>query len=93
MKVTRRFQVGDAGDGVRYQLWIDDILAGKCEHLGIEESLPSDFPDTVLELVVGQGCQRTTAMAFLWRFLEEKKKREQAGGSLFFWGEKIDCEG
>ena len=74
MKVTRRFQVRDAGDGNRYQLWVDDDLAGKCDYLGIEASLPEDLPGTVLDLMVQKGCQRVTAKAFLWRFVEEKKK-------------------
>lgn len=92
MSVTRRVQVRDAGDGHRYQLWVDDVLVGKCDYLGIEESLPEDLSGTVLDLMVRQGCQRTSTKAFLWRFVNEKKKREEAGGSLFFWGEKMECD-
>lgn len=93
MTVTRRVEVRDAGDGLLYQLWIEDALAGKCEFLGIEASLPEDLPGTVLDLMVQSGCQRTSARSFLWQFVEEKKKREQSGGSLFYWGQKIDCVG
>lgn len=92
MKVTRRFQVRDAGDGHRYQLWVEDSLAGKCDYLGIEASLPEDLPGTVLDLMARQGCQRTAAKAFLWQFVAEKKKREETGGTLFFWGEKMECD-
>jgi hypothetical protein len=92
MKVTRRFQIRDAGDGRRYQLWVDDVLAGRCDYLGIEESLPEDQPGTVLELMLRQGGQRMTAKSFLWQFVEEKKKREEAGGTLFVWGQMIECE-
>lgn len=92
MKVTRRFQVRDAGDGVRYQLWVDDVRVGSCEFLGIEESLPDDVPDTVLELMLRQGSQRTTATSFLWQLLDEKKKRQETGGTLFVWGHKIECD-
>ncbi len=93
MSVTRRFQVRDAGDGSPYQLFVEDALAGKCEFLGIEASLPENLPGTLLDLMVRKGCQRTSAKAFLWQFVEEKKKREQTGGSLFFWGQKLDCVG
>jgi len=92
MKVTRRFQVRDVGDGPRYQLWVDDVLVASCEFLGIEESLLGDFPDTLLELVVRQGCQRTTAKSFLWQFLDQKKKRQETGGTLFVWGQMIECD-
>lgn len=93
MTVTRRFEVRDSGDGHRYQLWVDDALAGKCEYLGIEASLPEDLPGTVLDLMVQNRCERTTAKAFLWQLVEEKKKRERSGGTLFFWGQKIECNG
>lgn len=92
MKVMRRIQVRDAADGHRYQLWVDDVLSGKCDYLGIEISLPEDLPGTVLDLMVRQGCQRTTAKSFLWHFLDEKKKREETGGALFIWGQMIECD-
>lgn len=92
MKVMRRFQLRDTGDSERYQLEVDGVLVGSCEFLGIEESLPADFAESVLELMLRQGGQRTTAKAFLWQFQEEKKKREETGGTLFVWGQKIECD-
>lgn len=92
MKVMRRFQVRDTGDSQHYQLEVDGELVGSCEFLGIEESLPAGFSESVLELMLQQGSQRTTAKAFLWQFQEEKKRREDTGGTLFVWGQKIECE-
>lgn len=93
MKATRLFQVRETGDGYQYQLWVDDVLVKKSEHLGIEESLPPDEADSLLEEMVRHGSQRTTATAFLWQFVEERKKRQEKGGALFVWGQKIECDG
>ncbi|HUM03439.1 MAG TPA: hypothetical protein VL084_14210 [Thermoanaerobaculia bacterium] len=92
MKVTRRFRVRDTGDSLRYRLEVDDVFVGSDDFLGVEESLPGVAPDTVLDRMLRQGVQRTTATAFLWRFLEEKKRREEAGGALFVWEQKFECD-
>jgi len=92
MKLTRRFRVRDSGSSLRYQLEVDEVLVGSTDFLGIEESLPSEFPDTVLNLMIRQGVQRTTATAFLWQFLDERKRRQESGGALFVWEQKFECE-
>jgi hypothetical protein len=92
MKLTRRFRVRDTGSSLRYQLEVDEVLVGSTDFLGIEESLPGEFPDTVLNLMIRQGVQRTTATAFLWQFLDERKRRQESGGALFVWEQKFDCE-
>ena len=92
MKRTRLFQVRETGDGYQYQLWVDEVLVMKSEYLGIEESLPADDSDSLLEEMVRHGSQRTTATAFLWQFVEERKKRQEKGGALFVWGQKIECD-
>jgi hypothetical protein len=92
MKVTRRFRVRDTGDSLRYRLEVDEVYVGSDDFLGVEESLPSGVPESVLDRMLRQGVQRTTATAFLWQFLEEKKKREETGGALFIWEQKFECD-
>jgi hypothetical protein len=92
MKVTRRFRVRDSGDGLRYQLEVDEVPVGASDFLGIEESLPAGHGDSVLDRMIRQGVQRTSAMAFLWQLVEERKKRAQAGGALFVWEQRFDCD-
>jgi hypothetical protein len=92
MKVTRRFRVKDTGDSLRYRLEVDDVSIGSYDFLGVEESLSGEAPETVLDVMLRQGVQRTTATAFLWQLLEERKKREEAGGALFVWEQKFECD-
>ncbi len=92
MKVTRRFRVKDTGDSLRFRVEVDDISVGSYDFLGVEESLPGDVPESVLDLMIRQGVQRTTATAFLWQFLEERKKRQETGGALFVWEQKFECD-
>ena len=92
MKVTRRFRVRDTGDSLRYRLEVDEVFVGSDDFLGVEESLPGGASESVLDLMIRQGVQRTTATAFLWQFLEEKKKREETGGALFVWEQKFECD-
>ncbi len=92
MKLTRRFQLNEAKTAPRYQLLVDGDPAGGHDFLGIEESLGSSPGATVLDLMIQKGVQRTTAAAFLWGFLEEKKRRQEAGGALFRWEKPLECE-
>ena len=92
MKVTRRLRVRDNGDSLRYRLEVDEVFVGSYDFLGVEESLPGDVPGSVLDMMLRQGVQRTTATAFLWQFLEERKKRQETGGALFVWEGRFECE-
>ena len=92
MKVTRRFRVRDTGESPRYRLEVDEVLVGSSDFLGIEESLPGEHLDTVLNLMIHRGVQRTSAKAFLWKLLEERKRRQETGGALAEWEEAIDSE-
>ena len=92
MKVTRRFRVRDTGGSLRYGLEVDEVPVGGSDFLGIEESLPPGHGDTLLDRMIRQGVQRTSATAFLWQLLEERKRREETGGALFVWEQKFDCE-
>lgn len=92
MKVTRRFQLDEVETTPRYQLTVDGVPAGGHEFLGVEESLAAAPADAILELMLQHGVQRTTAAAFLWGFLEEKKQRLEAGGALFRWEKLLECE-
>ena len=92
MKVTRRFRVRDTGESPRYRLEVEEALVGSCDFLGIEESLPAGHPDTVLNLMIRAGVQRTSATAFLWQLLEERKKRQESGAALAEWEEAIESE-
>jgi hypothetical protein len=92
MKVTRRFRVRDSGDGLHYQLEVDEVPVGGSDFLGIEESVPPGHGDSILDRMIQQGVQRTSATAFLWQLLEERKRREQAGGALFVWEQKFECD-
>jgi hypothetical protein len=92
MKVTRRFQLNEVETSPRYQLAVDGIPAGGHEFLGVEESLAAAPAGAVLDLMIRKGVQRTTAAAFLWGFLEEKKQRQEAGGALFRWERLLECE-
>jgi hypothetical protein len=92
MKLTRRFQLNETTSGLRYQLQVDGLPAGSDDFLGIEESLPTAPGGGVLDLMIQRGVQRTTAAAFLWGFLEEKKQRQEAGGALFRWEKLLECE-
>jgi hypothetical protein len=92
MKLTRRFQLNETTSGPRYQLQVDGLPAGSDDFLGIEESLPTAPEGGVLDLMIQRGVQRTTAAAYLWGFLEEKKQRQEAGGALFRWEKLLECE-
>ena len=92
MKVTRRFQLNEVGTPPRYQLAVDGVPAGGSEFLGIEESLGTPPGGSVLDVMLRHGVQRTTAAAFLWGFLEEKKQRQEAGGALVRWERLLEGE-
>lgn len=92
MKVTRHFRLDEVGTTPRYQLVVDGVPAGGNEYLGIEESLGAAPAGAILDLMIRQGVQRTTAAAFLWGFLEEKKQRQEAGGGLSVWEKFVECE-
>ena len=92
MKLTRRFQLNEFEPAPRYRLLVDGLPAGGHDFLGIEESLGSFPGETVLDLMIQKGAQRTTAAAYLWGFLEEKKIRQEAGGVLFRWEKLLECE-
>ena len=93
MKVTRRFQLNEVGTTPRYQLVVDGAPSGGNDFLGIEESLVAAPAGAILDLMIQNGVQRTTASAFLWGYLEEKKQRQEAGGALFRWEKLLECEG
>ncbi len=92
MKVTRHFRLSEVGTSPRYQLVVDDVPAGGNEFLGIEESMGTPPAGAILDLMIRQGVQRTTAAAFLWSFLEEKKQRQEAGGAHSRWEKLLECE-
>jgi len=92
MKVTRRFQLNEFETTPRYQLSVDGVPAGGNDFLGVEESLGTAPAGAILDLMISRGVQRTTAAAFLWNFLEEKKQRQEAGGALFRWEKLLECE-
>jgi hypothetical protein len=93
MKLTRRFQMNEVETAPRYQLTIDGRPAGGSDFLGIEESLGAVPGVTILDLLIRHGVQRTTAAAFLWGYLEEKKQRQEAGGALCTWEKLLEREG
>jgi hypothetical protein len=94
VKTTHRFRIAQTADGgAFYELSVDGVPVGRDDFLGIEQSFPATgAPAAILDLMVRQGVQRTTATAFLWAFLEERKKRQAAGGALLQWEEPIECD-
>lgn len=92
MKLTRHFQLNEVGTAPRYQLLVDGVPAGAHDFFGVEESLDTAPTGAILDLMIQKGVQRTTAAAFLWGFLEEKKRRQEAGGALFRWEKLLECE-
>jgi len=93
MKPTRRFRMIESETAPRYHLLVDGVPAGASDFLGVEESLAAAPGGTVLDVMLKNGVQRTTAAAFLWGFLEEKKQRQEAGGELLGWEKLLECEG
>ncbi len=93
MKTTHRFRIAQTADGgLLYELSVDGVPVGRDDFLGVEESTQGDVPDSILDLMVRRGVQRTTATAFLWAFLEERKKRQAASGGLVKWEQAIECD-
>jgi len=93
VKATHRFRVAQTADGgLLYELSVDGVPVGRDDFLGVEESTQGDVPESILDLMVRRGVQRTTATAFLWAFLEERKRRQEAGGALFQWEGEIECD-
>jgi hypothetical protein len=94
VKTARWFRIAQTADGgLFYELAIDGVPVGRDDFLGIEQNFaPNEAPTAILDLIVRQGVQRTTATAFLWAFLEEKKKRQVEGGALFKLEESLECD-
>jgi hypothetical protein len=94
VRTTHRFRITQMSDGgLFYELAVDDVPVGRDDFLGIEQSFPvTGAPAAILDLMVRRGVQRTTATAFLWAFLEERKKREATGAALVRWEESLDCD-
>ncbi len=94
MKTTHRFRIAQTSDGGPfYELSVDGEPVGRDDFLGIEQSFPvAGAPAAILDLMVRRGVQRTTATAFLWAFLEERKKRQATGAPLVRWEESLDCD-
>jgi hypothetical protein len=93
MKVRRLFRLQEVKTTPRYQLVVDGAPSGGSDFLGVEESLVSAPAGAILDLMIRNGVQRTTAAAFLWGFLEEKKQRQEAGEALSRWEKLLECEG
>jgi hypothetical protein len=94
VKTTHRFQITQTSDGGPfYQLSVDGVPVGRDDFLGIEQSFPATAaPAAILDLMIRRGVQRTIATAFLWRLLEERKKRQEAGGALVAWEESLESD-